>query len=171
MSPTSGWFMSKHFWPSSWILLAIQLGKDMAGSENFSILKGHIKQNSHQYICCGLYLGLSPFPVIVTTRNISFLVGDSGFQTKPSLATITGKGDNPTCTVQEEEPSVDDTSDLLCIAGLSLQLVSNSYHGQVWEKRRKMAELARGCFWVWSWQKRSKQKGRRFQRCKIFFLC
>ena len=25
-----------------------------------------------------------------------------------------------------------DTSDLLCIAGLSLQLVSNSYHGQAW---------------------------------------
>ena len=37
-------------------------------------------------------LGLSPFPVIVTTRIISCLVGDSY---KPSFATITGKGDNP----------------------------------------------------------------------------
>ena len=39
-----------------------------------------------------LYIGLSPFPVIVTTRIITFLVGDSY---KPSFATITGKGDNP----------------------------------------------------------------------------
>ena len=38
------------------------------------------------------YIGLSPFPVIVTTRIVSCLVGDSY---KPSFATITGKGDNP----------------------------------------------------------------------------
>ena len=36
--------------------------------------------------------GLSPFPVIVTTRIITFFVGDPY---KPSFATITGKGDNP----------------------------------------------------------------------------
>ena len=36
--------------------------------------------------------GLSPFPVIVTTRFFLCLVGDSY---KPSFATITGKGDNP----------------------------------------------------------------------------
>ena len=40
-----------------------------------------------------LYIGLSPFPVIVTTTIISCLVGDSY---KPSFATITG--DNPTYT-------------------------------------------------------------------------
>ena len=39
-----------------------------------------------------VYFGLSPFPVIVTTRIISCLVGDSY---KPSFATITVKGDNP----------------------------------------------------------------------------
>ena len=39
-----------------------------------------------------IYIGLFPFPVIVTTRIISCLVGDSY---KPSFATITGKGDNP----------------------------------------------------------------------------
>ena len=38
-----------------------------------------------------LLFGLSPFPVIVTTRIITFLVGDPY---KPSFATITGKGDN-----------------------------------------------------------------------------
>ena len=35
---------------------------------------------------------LAPFPVIVTTRIVTFLVGDPY---KPSFATITGKGDNP----------------------------------------------------------------------------
>ena len=41
-----------------------------------------------------------------------------------------------------------DTSDLLCIAGLSLQLVSNSYHGQVRKGGflRKMAEFLGRCF-------------------------
>ncbi len=40
-----------------------------------------------------IYFGLSPFPVIVTTRILTFVVGDPY---KPSFATITGKGDNPT---------------------------------------------------------------------------
>ncbi len=40
-----------------------------------------------------IYVGLSPFPVTVTTRIITFLVGNPY---KPSLATVTGKGDNPT---------------------------------------------------------------------------
>ena len=39
-----------------------------------------------------VYFGLSPFPVIVTTRTISCLVGDSY---KLSFATISGKGENP----------------------------------------------------------------------------
>ena len=37
-------------------------------------------------------LGLSPLPVTVTTRVITFLVGDPY---KPSFATVTGSGDNP----------------------------------------------------------------------------
>ena len=37
-------------------------------------------------------IGLSPFPVTVTTRIITFLVGDPY---KPSFATVTGRGDNP----------------------------------------------------------------------------
>ena len=36
--------------------------------------------------------GLSPLPVRVTTRIITFLVGDPY---KPSFATVTGRGDNP----------------------------------------------------------------------------
>ena len=43
------------------------------------------------------FIGLSPFPVIVTTRIVSCLVGDSY---KPSFATITGKGDNPRHSLQ-----------------------------------------------------------------------
>ena len=39
-----------------------------------------------------LYVGLSPLPVTVTTRIITFLVGDPY---KPSFATVTGRGDNP----------------------------------------------------------------------------
>ena len=39
-----------------------------------------------------VYIGLSPFPVIVTTRIVSCLVGNPY---KPSFATTTGKGDNP----------------------------------------------------------------------------
>ena len=38
------------------------------------------------------YVGLSPLPVTVTTRIITFLVGDLY---KPSFATVTGRGDNP----------------------------------------------------------------------------
>ena len=44
----------------------------------------------------GIYIGLSPFPVIVTTRIVSCLVGNPY---KPSFATITGKGDNPRYTL------------------------------------------------------------------------
>ena len=44
-------------------------------------------------------IGLSPFPVIVTTRIVSCLVGDSY---KPSFATITGKGDNPKQTQRNQ---------------------------------------------------------------------
>ena len=38
------------------------------------------------------WFGLSPLPVTVTTRIITFLVGDPY---KPSFATVTGRGDNP----------------------------------------------------------------------------
>ena len=38
------------------------------------------------------YVGLSPLPVTVTTRIITFLVGDPY---KPSFVTVTGRGDNP----------------------------------------------------------------------------
>ncbi len=37
--------------------------------------------------------GLSPLPVTVTTRIITFLVGDPY---RPSFATVTERGDNPT---------------------------------------------------------------------------
>ena len=43
------------------------------------------------------FIGLSPFPVIVTTRIVSCLVGDSY---KASFTTITGKGDNPRHSLQ-----------------------------------------------------------------------
>ncbi len=39
------------------------------------------------------YLRLSPLPVTVTTRIITFLIGNPY---KPSFATVTGRGDNPT---------------------------------------------------------------------------
>ena len=39
-----------------------------------------------------LYFGLSPLRVTVTTRIITFLVGHPY---KPSFATVTGRGDNP----------------------------------------------------------------------------
>ena len=39
---------------------------------------------------------MSPLPVTVTTRIITFLVGDPY---KPSFATVTGKGDNPTYSI------------------------------------------------------------------------
>ena len=45
-----------------------------------------------------IYIGLSPLPVTVTTRIITFLVGDPY---KPSFATVTGTGDNPTYTPLE----------------------------------------------------------------------
>ena len=47
-----------------------------------------------------LYLGLSPCPVTVTDRIVIFLVGDPY---KPSFATVTGRGDNPSYTVDGSE--------------------------------------------------------------------
>ena len=44
-----------------------------------------------------IYIGLSPLPVTVTTRIITFLVGHPY---KPSFATVTGRGDNPTYTAK-----------------------------------------------------------------------
>ena len=43
--------------------------------------------------------GLSPLPVTVTTRIITFLVGDPY---KPSFATVTGRGDNPSYVSSQE---------------------------------------------------------------------
>ena len=56
------------------------------------------EEHVYKKVQCNInpYLGLSPFPVIVTARIISCLVGDSY---KPSFATITGKGDNPIYTI------------------------------------------------------------------------
>ncbi len=51
--------------------------------------------------------GLSPLPVIVTTGIIIFLVGDPY---KPSFATVTGRGDNPTC----HEQKIHDKLQLIC---------------------------------------------------------
>ena len=48
------------------------------------------------------HLGLSPLPVTVTTRIITFLVGDPY---KPSFATVTGRGDNPSFTTFFRAPS------------------------------------------------------------------
>ena len=42
-----------------------------------------------------VYIGLPPLPVTVTTRIITFLVGDPY---KPSFATVAGRGDNPRST-------------------------------------------------------------------------
>ncbi len=42
-----------------------------------------------------VYLGTTPHPVTVTTRIITFLIGNPY---KPSFATVTGKGDNPMYT-------------------------------------------------------------------------
>ena len=50
---------------------------------------------------CEFYLGLSLFPVTVTTRIIPFLVGNPY---KPSFATVTGRGDNPSFTIQIKFP-------------------------------------------------------------------
>ena len=38
---------------------------------------------------CDIYLGLSPFPVVVTTGILTLLIGDPY---RPSFATVTGKG-------------------------------------------------------------------------------
>ncbi len=46
------------------------------------------------------YFGLSPLPVTVTTRIITFWVGDPGDPYKPSFATVTGRGDNPTYCIR-----------------------------------------------------------------------
>ncbi len=47
-----------------------------------------------------LYLGLSPHPVTVATRIITFLVGDPY---KPSFPTVTGRGVDPTYTLSPFE--------------------------------------------------------------------
>ena len=46
----------------------------------------------HKRVLRIMIIGLSPLPVIVTTRIVVFLVGDPY---KPSFATVTGRGDNP----------------------------------------------------------------------------
>ena len=52
-----------------------------------------------------VYIVLSPLPVTVTTRIITFLVGDPY---KPSFATVTGRGDNP------NDGDDDDDDDVFC---------------------------------------------------------
>ena len=62
------------------------------------------KEGASERICwCGqnalkselFYLGLSPLPVTVTTRIITFLVYRGSIYYKPSFATVTGRGGNP----------------------------------------------------------------------------
>ena len=55
---------------------------------------------------CWLYVGLSPLPVTVTTRIITFLVGDPY---KPSFATVTGRGDNPSYMILAQHTPVSHT--------------------------------------------------------------
>ena len=43
------------------------------------------------FVCC-IYLGCGPLPVTVTTRIITFLIGNPY---KPSLTTVTGRGPHP----------------------------------------------------------------------------
>ena len=63
----------------------------------------------------------SPFPVIVTTRIISCLVGNPY---KPSFATITGKGDNPRYTQVNLEA--------VCVQSSGLRLLYKYGPGPVW---------------------------------------
>ena len=49
-------------------------------------------QEFFQWYHATVYFGLSPLPVTVTTRIITFLVGNPY---KPSFVTVTGRGDNP----------------------------------------------------------------------------
>ena len=55
-------------------------------------MMGLVKRGKNSHKIEDLYIGLSPLPVTVTTRIITFLVGDPY---KPSFATVTGRGDNP----------------------------------------------------------------------------
>ena len=66
--------------------------------DHFRRLRGHF--GSEVAVCIYvtyIYFGLSPLPVRVTTRIITFLVGNPY---KPLFATITGWGVDPTYTVQ-----------------------------------------------------------------------
>ena len=47
----------------------------------------------------GIYFGTTPHPVTVTTRIITFLIGNPY---KPSFATVTGWGVDPRYTLQDE---------------------------------------------------------------------
>ena len=71
------------------------------GHVNSPSQKGHVRrianirlmvQKSGDHPVDMVNIGLSPLPVTVTTKIITFLVGDPY---KPSFATVTGRGDNP----------------------------------------------------------------------------
>ena len=55
-------------------------------------LENYDKVRKHSCFSLHVYIGYGPFPVTVTTRIITFLVGNPY---KPLFATITGKGPHP----------------------------------------------------------------------------
>ncbi len=57
-----------------------------------SLESGLFADKNHMSIGSMLWFGCCPLPVTVTTRIITFLVGNPY---KPSFATVTGRGDNP----------------------------------------------------------------------------
>ena len=70
------------FWENIfWVTFSMRLHRN---SKHLSIKINH----SYRLI----YIGLSPFPATVSTRIITFLVGDPY---KPSFVTVTGRGEYP----------------------------------------------------------------------------
>ncbi len=88
-------------WPFSRGKFADLEAEEVGGSgeeedEGFDEDRDHVRTSIYSTLSDSknnLSIGLSPVPVTVTTRIITFLVGDPY---KPSFATVTGRGDNPT---------------------------------------------------------------------------
>ena len=73
----------------SWYVVCFFFGGGCLGNSFYS-----------EYRC--IYIGTTPHPVRVTTRTITFLVGDPY---KPSFVTVTGWGDNPIYTYVPSKPA------------------------------------------------------------------
>ena len=72
----------------------------------------------------------APFPVIVTTRIISCLVGDSY---KLSFATISGKGDNPTYPIYSFIHNIPVIIFIIFHSPIKNRiLLGNLWHGHTW---------------------------------------